>query len=154
MSDINIDDLPLYTQLCIMLCRPTTDIWAISKWVMIGNILSSDKLLDVQIKANLAREMRVELKGLEAARARNELIIHPWTGVSKEWDYVLRHMVKTTAGREEAKKVRQELTEKIESLMRNHGAFVSNLVYKIITHMEGAKMAASVRKELMAQMAH
>jgi hypothetical protein len=127
---------------------------AVSAWVLIGNILSSDMLFDMQVKANQAFEMREEIAELKAARERKERIVHPWTGVSKEMDYVLRHLVKTTAGREQAKKDREELTGHIESLVQKHDAFVSSLASEIMTHLEGAKMAAGVRKQLNAQMAH
>jgi len=130
------------------------DDWAVSTWVFIGNILSSDMLLNMQMKANQAFEMREEIDELKAARARKERIIHPWTGVSKEIDYVLRRVFKTTTGREQAKKVRQELTGRIESLVQKHDAFVSNLASEIMTHLEGAKMAAGVYKQLKAQTAH
>lgn len=141
--------------ICWLLCNdPIKDDRAVSAWVFIGNILSSDTLFEMQVKANQAFEMREEIAELKAARTRTERIVHPWTGVSKEMDYVLRHLVKTTAGREQAKKVRQELAGRIESLVQKHDAFVSTLASEIMTHLEGAKMAAGVYKQLKAQTAH
>lgn len=147
---MEFNNLPLHTQVAIAICRPMSDDVSIFAWYCIAQSLSADNLLNMQLNANKAYEMQMKIEDLRAELARTERIIHPWVGASKEWDYMLRHLVKTTVGREEAKERRQELTKEIDSLAQKHGKFVTDLVNEIIVHIDGAKMAAAVRKEMTA----